>query len=582
MLSIMTMLMPAAADARETRELSASRSAESTKDLGDGKRKDLKTVARHAFPSTLRAAERAQDSPKVDPKTESLESRLAPPSRWRPADEHRELPVRSADDRPFSDDGLSDEEKGGGQLAMTSSGGRDENTGSGPASIILTMADQSGGLMCQDRSECLPAFQFDGTNPELLTWLRGEDWKAGGMSSLESESTPDGCRMMAPSDSIGLSGLLTPASSPLAATLLEPTAHGGAARKQDEKGAGFLPTRPSALPGEVGLGGPSAGSNQERYPVTADNIAWPLVDQPGAPFRIGQHTQESTLSHNHVAIDMSGDPWRSAVSYGGLDKVAEAPAPARRSAFFLGPTMSLHAVSSPSAVPGGEEPSVDPSILFSNLVTPSEEESQVAQQELTEQDEETSRAELRNQRSPGISPASGQEQVMRLIQRPEMGPVTGMSPQPTPAEGGHRGDGAPTWRAATVGFAQETTGTVLPRAVAFEVSGPELGHVNVRVAVKNEMVHAHMVSDRPEVAAYLVTGHDRLQSALQASGLEMGYFRVDVDRHGANRSFHHHTSPEQGGAWQSAQRTPESLRDQADWSISRPDRLDTGLLHVVA
>lgn len=586
MSSIMTMLIPAATDARETRELSAIRPAEPTKRLGDCKRKDLKNVAQHPFSSTLRAAARAQGSRKVEPKTESVESRPAQESRRRSAEEHRELPVRSDNDCPFPDEKFLDNERGSAQPAVISSGSHDEHAGSEPTSTLLTLVEPSEGLVSlvsQDRSERLPALEFDGTNPELLAWVRGDGSKTVGMSLLESEATQHDHETMEVSDSIAFPGRSTTASSSVAATLLEMGEHKGAAQKHDKNGTSSLSLRSSVLLGEVSLGGPSAGSHQERQPVKANGIAWPLVNQ--ASLSSPAEKQEPTIPHDHAVTEVSPDAGRAGAPSGGLEKVAEASAQARRSAFFLDPNMVLSAVSSPSTapamVPRGEESKTDLSILFSNLRAPFQGESQVGPQESIKQAEETMQVELQNQGGSAISPASGQEQVMRLIQRPEAVPVTGMLPQSTPAEGRHLDDGVPTLRAATVGFAQETAGAVLPRAVAFEVSGPELGHVNVRVAVRNELVHAHMVSDRPEVAAYLATGHDRLQSALQASGLEMGHFRVDVDHHGANRSFHQHASPEQRGAWQSEQRKPESLRDQTDWS-SRSDRLDIGLLNVVA
>ena len=87
------------------------------------------------------------------------------------------------------------------------------------------------------------------------------------------------------------------------------------------------------------------------------------------------------------------------------------------------------------------------------------------------------------------------------------------------------------------------------RSVVFEVAQPDLGHVNVRVTMANEMVHAYLSSDRADVGQFLINGQDRLQTALQANGLEMGQFRVDIDRQQTGRSFQQGQSHEQGRAW---------------------------------
>ncbi|MCP9446225.1 MAG: flagellar hook-length control protein FliK [Nitrospira sp.] len=112
-------------------------------------------------------------------------------------------------------------------------------------------------------------------------------------------------------------------------------------------------------------------------------------------------------------------------------------------------------------------------------------------------------------------------------------------------------------RSSIHGSDGDKPGSVVSRSVAFEVSRPDLGHVNVRVAVRNDLVHAHLFSDRPDVAQYLAAGHDRLQSALQANGLEMGQFRVDVDRHGGGRSFHQGPSYDQDRTWQPERPAPD-------------------------
>lgn len=121
---------------------------------------------------------------------------------------------------------------------------------------------------------------------------------------------------------------------------------------------------------------------------------------------------------------------------------------------------------------------------------------------------------------------------------------------------------------------------VTARSVVFDVVQPDLGRVNIRVAMTNDVVHTHLSADRPEVGQFLINGQDRLQAAFQANGLDMGQFRVDIDRQSGGRSFQHGPSQEQGQTWdQGSQGT--------NWGQS-PDRQDEqrtslhGLLNVVA
>lgn len=121
---------------------------------------------------------------------------------------------------------------------------------------------------------------------------------------------------------------------------------------------------------------------------------------------------------------------------------------------------------------------------------------------------------------------------------------------------------------------------VMVRSVVFDVVQPDLGHVNIRVAMMNDVVHTHLSADRPEVGQFLINGQDRLQAAFQANGLDMGQFRVDIDRQSGGRSFHHGPSQEQG-------QTSDQGSQGANWGQS-PDRQDEqrtslhGLLNVVA
>ena len=120
----------------------------------------------------------------------------------------------------------------------------------------------------------------------------------------------------------------------------------------------------------------------------------------------------------------------------------------------------------------------------------------------------------------------------------------------------------------------------LLRSVVLEVAQPELGHVNIRVAMMNESVHAHFSTDRVEVGQFLINGQDRLQTSLQANGLDMGQFRVDIDRQSGGRSFQQGLFQEQGrSGYQGSQ---GDVREQAHgWSDERYRPLQ-GRLNVVA
>ena len=122
-----------------------------------------------------------------------------------------------------------------------------------------------------------------------------------------------------------------------------------------------------------------------------------------------------------------------------------------------------------------------------------------------------------------------------------------------PAAGSLSHGGTALSHAPSAQLAHTTAPLPLPlsmKSVVFDVIQPDLGHVNVRVAMTNDVVHAHLSTDRQEVGQSLISGQDRLQSSLQASGLDMGQFRVDIDRQGTGRSFQQGFSQDQQGrAW---------------------------------
>ena len=129
--------------------------------------------------------------------------------------------------------------------------------------------------------------------------------------------------------------------------------------------------------------------------------------------------------------------------------------------------------------------------------------------------------------------------------------------------------------------AAETHVPTTSRAVLFQVAEPDLGQINVRVTLAKEVVHAYLSSDRPEVGQVLINSQDRLQTALHANGLEMGQFRVDIDRQGSGRSFQQGQSQEHNGMWQSSSTGPEEDHGTARSHDYRSAGYN-GMLNVVA
>ena len=126
----------------------------------------------------------------------------------------------------------------------------------------------------------------------------------------------------------------------------------------------------------------------------------------------------------------------------------------------------------------------------------------------------------------------------------------------------------------------ESSVRFMTRSVVFDVAQPDLGHVNIRVAMTNDVVHTHLSADRLEVGQYLVNGQDRLQAAFQANGLDMGQFRVDIDRQSAGRSFQQDSSQEQGHSWNQGSQGMKWEHSSDRQDEPRPSL--HGLLNVVA
>jgi len=155
----------------------------------------------------------------------------------------------------------------------------------------------------------------------------------------------------------------------------------------------------------------------------------------------------------------------------------------------------------------------------------------------------------------------------RVISSPPPSPPTSPSVSPAPSS-------------MPAQDATESSVRFMTRSVVFDVTQPDLGHVNVRVAMTNDMVHTHFSTERLEVGQFLANGQDRLQAAFQANGLDMGQFRVDIDRQSAGRSFQQDSSQEQGHTWN--QGSQGMKWGQSPEGQDEPRTSRHGLLNVVA
>lgn len=144
---------------------------------------------------------------------------------------------------------------------------------------------------------------------------------------------------------------------------------------------------------------------------------------------------------------------------------------------------------------------------------------------------------------------------------------------------------ADTQPAATLPPVQSTdwmpgNSTGQTKSMVLELSQADLGRVNIRVAVNQETVHTHFSSERNELGQYLMNGQDRLQSALTASGLDLGRFQVDIDRQSAGRSFEQPTSRDQSPGHALQEERQNSGRGREETMRETTPR--RGMLNLVA
>jgi hypothetical protein len=118
------------------------------------------------------------------------------------------------------------------------------------------------------------------------------------------------------------------------------------------------------------------------------------------------------------------------------------------------------------------------------------------------------------------------------------------------------------------------------KSMVLELSQADLGRVNIRVAVNQDIVHTHFSSDRSDMGQYLQSGQERLQSALQTSGLDLGRFQVDIDRQSAGRSFQQPASQGQSNGHSSQGESRNSGQEREEFTRETTPR--RGMLNLVA
>lgn len=118
------------------------------------------------------------------------------------------------------------------------------------------------------------------------------------------------------------------------------------------------------------------------------------------------------------------------------------------------------------------------------------------------------------------------------------------------------------------------------KSMVLELSQADLGRINIRVAVNQDVVHTFFSSDHREMSQYLLSGQEKLQSALQISGLDLGQFHVDVNRHNAERSFQQQTP--HGGAEEHARQGDSRENGQGREESTRDTAPRRGMLNLVA
>lgn len=83
----------------------------------------------------------------------------------------------------------------------------------------------------------------------------------------------------------------------------------------------------------------------------------------------------------------------------------------------------------------------------------------------------------------------------------------------------------------------ETTGPRSAHALQLEIAHPaDIGQIQLRVVLADHTIHTHVRTEHADLAQFLLSRQSQLETALNHSGLDLGQFRVLVDRHGSGQA----------------------------------------------
>lgn len=502
-----------------------------------------------AFSSTLRSVQRSHGVSTVDQRTEASELRRDSRDRM---DESRKPTVRPGEERRSNEgnDGKVRSRSGGSAVdARRESGKSKEIDTETPAS------DGTGMPAARDHSETTLRDQLDVSINGETANVEGE-----AVLSFESEETQEVLDAGLPAgqeNGMAMAGLSTaafPGSHPQPLLV----ANGTEDRRQEEIGV----EEPVAQPGDSGVEGFLRSNHQVHRSMTSEtslnDMMWAEPDD--SPSLAGELEGGAVSEPPRSPAVVTKDDGSSTQSHGGdadllLDRTTS-------SASHL------------SEIRDHDKESVLTEETH-RAEQPTESGDRISDLDRFKHDADSVREEMKSIRKSHAQPEGNQEVIAHRFSMMASSESSAQSNSGNPGDPQRQADPMPKPQRSSInGSDGDGPGLVLSRSVAFEVSRPDLGHVNVRVAVRNDLVHAHLSSDRLDVAQYLAAGHDRLQSALQANGLEMGQFRVDVDRHGAGRSFHQGPSYDQDRARQPERPAPDQR------SLMPESRTYTGISHA--
>lgn len=133
-----------------------------------------------------------------------------------------------------------------------------------------------------------------------------------------------------------------------------------------------------------------------------------------------------------------------------------------------------------------------------------------------------------HQADRGVQPTSA---MVHALSIPATG--TGLTQPESPLEPAMVRPNPFLWPRDGVGEADDAK-TV--QAIQVNLDPNDLGRMRIRVVLADSTVHAQVSTEYTDVGQFLINRRDQLESALEASGLDMGQFRVHIDREGSGQS----------------------------------------------